>query len=173
METGTLADRFRADVAAGTLPEVSYLVPSAVDSEHPGESSPVASASLVYKVLDALGAHPDVWRHTVVLINYDENDGFFDHVPPPVPPADVADEHWQGLPTGLGMRVPMLVVSPWSVGGHVCSQVFDHTSVLRFLEKWTGVDAPDITPAAHRHRRSDVGLRLPARQAAAGDRTAG
>lgn len=146
VETGTLADRFRADIAAGTLPEVSYLVPSAVDSEHPGESSPVASASLVYQVLDALGAHPDVWRHTVVLINYDENDGFFDHVPPPVPPADVAEEHWQGLPTGLGMRVPMLVVSPWSVGGHVCSQVFDHTSVLRFLEKWTGVDAPDITP---------------------------
>ncbi|AVZ75452.1 phospholipase C, phosphocholine-specific [Streptomyces lunaelactis] len=145
-ETGSLAEQFRADVAAGELPAVSYLVPSAIDSEHPGSSSPIASASLVYKVLDALGSHPDVWRHTVVLINYDENDGFFDHVPPPVPPADNADEHWQGLPTGLGVRVPLLVVSPWSVGGYVCSEVFDHTSVIQLLEKWTGIDEPNITP---------------------------
>ncbi|MGW0777392.1 phosphocholine-specific phospholipase C [Streptomyces sp. NPDC002835] len=146
VESGTLADSFRADVAAGRLPEVSYLVPSAVDSEHPGASSPVASASLMYKILDALASHPEVWRHTVVLINYDENDGFFDHVPPPVPPADDSDERWQGLPTGLGIRVPMLVVSPWSVGGFVCSEVFDHTSVIRLLEKWTGVEEPNITP---------------------------
>ncbi|MGW7433111.1 phosphocholine-specific phospholipase C [Streptomyces sp. NPDC054861] len=146
VETGALADAFRADVAAGTLPEVSYLVPSAIDSEHPGSSSPIASATLVYKVLDALGAHPDVWRHTVVLINYDENDGFFDHVPPPVPPADDTDERWQGQPTGLGIRVPLLVVSPWSVGGYVCSETFDHTSVIRLLEKLTGVREPNITP---------------------------
>ncbi|MGW2206419.1 phosphocholine-specific phospholipase C [Streptomyces sp. NPDC001774] len=146
VETGKLADAFRADVAAGTLPEVSYLVPSAIDSEHPGSSSPIASASLVYKVLDALGSHPDVWRHTVVLINYDENDGFFDHVPPPVPPADDTDERWKGLPTGLGIRVPLLVVSPWSVGGYVCSETFDHTSVIRFLERLTGIQEPNITP---------------------------
>ncbi|MFF7716952.1 phosphocholine-specific phospholipase C [Streptomyces sp. NPDC007988] len=145
-ETGSLAERFRADVAAGTLPEVSYLVPSAVDSEHPGSSSPIASATLLYKVLDALGSHPDVWRHTVVLINYDENDGFFDHVPPPVPPADDTDERWQGRPTGLGIRVPLLVVSPWTVGGWVCSETFDHTSVIRFLEEWTGIEEPNITP---------------------------
>ncbi|MFD7320188.1 phosphocholine-specific phospholipase C [Streptomyces sp. NPDC059875] len=146
VETGKLADAFRADVAAGTLPEVSYLVPSAIDSEHPGSSSPIASATLVYKVLDALGSHPDVWRHTVVLINYDENDGFFDHVPPPVPPADNTDERWKGLPTGLGIRVPLLVVSPWSLGGYVCSETFDHTSVVRFLEKLTGIQEPNITP---------------------------
>ncbi|MFJ4878623.1 phosphocholine-specific phospholipase C [Streptomyces sp. NPDC088745] len=145
-ETGSLAKNFRADVAAGKLPEVSYLVPSAIDSEHPGSSSPVASASLVYQVLDALGSHPEVWRHTVLLINYDENDGFFDHVPPPVPPTDNTDERWKGRPTGLGIRVPMLVVSPWSVGGYVCSETFDHTSVVRFLEQWTGVREPNITP---------------------------
>ncbi|MEU3686850.1 phosphocholine-specific phospholipase C [Streptomyces narbonensis] len=146
VESGTLADAFRADIAAGTLPEVSYLVPSAIDSEHPGSSSPIASASLVYKVLDALGSHPEVWRHTVVLINYDENDGFFDHVPPPVPPAENTDERWKGQPTGLGIRVPLLVVSPWSVGGYVCSETFDHTSVIRFLEKLTGIAEPNITP---------------------------
>ena len=145
-ETGSLAKNFRADIAAGKLPEVSYLVPSAIDSEHPGSSSPVASASLVYQVLDALASHPDVWRHTAVLINYDENDGFFDHVPPPVPPENNTDERWQGRPTGLGIRVPMLVVSPWTVGGYVCSETFDHTSVIRFLEQWTGVREPNITP---------------------------
>ncbi|MCX5416775.1 phosphocholine-specific phospholipase C [Streptomyces sp. NBC_00059] len=142
--TGTLADAFAADVAAGTLPEVSYLVPSAVDSEHPSVSSPVHSATVVYKILDALGRHPDVWRHTVVLVNYDENDGFFDHVPPPVAPAEVTEEQWEGRPTGLGVRVPLLVVSPWTVGGHVCSEVFDHTSVIRLLERWTGVEEPSI-----------------------------
>ncbi|MFI6943225.1 phosphocholine-specific phospholipase C [Streptomyces sp. NPDC050418] len=142
--TGKLAESFAEDVAAGRLPEVSYLVPSALDSEHPGASSPIHSATLVYKVLDALASHPDVWRHTVVLLTYDENDGFFDHVPPPVPPAGDTEEHWQGLPTGLGIRVPMLVISPWSVGGHVSSEVFDHTSVIRFLERWTGVREPNI-----------------------------
>ncbi|MFH8398371.1 phosphocholine-specific phospholipase C [Streptomyces anulatus] len=143
--TGTLADEFAKDVAAGTLPAVSYLVPSAIDSEHPSTSSPVHSATIVYKILDALGKHPDVWRHTAVLINYDENDGFFDHVPPPVAPPEVADEQWEGRPTGLGIRVPLLVVSPWTVGGYVCSEVFDHTSVIRFLERWTGVKEPNIS----------------------------
>ncbi|MFJ2416086.1 phosphocholine-specific phospholipase C [Streptomyces brevispora] len=145
VETGKLADEFAKDVAAGTLPEVSYLVPSAVDSEHPSVSSPIHSATIVYKVLDALGKHPDVWRHTAVLINYDENDGFFDHVPPPIAPPEVAEEQWEGKPTGLGIRVPLLVVSPWTVGGYVCSEVFDHTSVIRFLERWTGVKEPNIS----------------------------
>ncbi|MGW1895823.1 phosphocholine-specific phospholipase C [Streptomyces sp. NPDC002004] len=142
--TGKLAETFAEDVARGRLARVSYLVPSAVDSEHPSVSSPVHSATIVYKVLDALASHPEVWRRTAVFINYDENDGFFDHVPPPVPAPEDPEERWQGLPTGLGMRVPMLVVSPWTVGGYVCSEVFDHTSVIRFLEKWTGVHEPNI-----------------------------
>ncbi|MBA2948361.1 phosphocholine-specific phospholipase C [Streptomyces himalayensis] len=144
--TGSLADVFARDVAAGRLPEVSYIVPSAIDSEHPSVSSPIHSASIVYKVLDALASHPEVWRETVVFLNYDENDGFFDHVPPPAPPVDDPDERWEGQPTGLGVRVPMLVISPWTVGGFVCSQVFDHTSVVQFLEKWTGVQEPNISP---------------------------
>ncbi|MVO89806.1 phospholipase C, phosphocholine-specific [Streptomyces sp. p1417] len=142
--TGRLAETFAADVADGKLPRVSYLVPSALDSEHPSVSSPVHSATIVYKILDALASHPEVWRRTAVFINYDENDGFFDHVPPPVPAAGNQEEYWEGRPTGLGARVPMLVVSPWTVGGYVCSEVFDHTSVVRFLEKWTGVREPNI-----------------------------
>ncbi|MBF6052189.1 phospholipase C [Streptomyces eurocidicus] len=142
---GSTATAFAADVAAGTLPQVSYLVPSAADSEHPGSSSPVASASIVYKVLDALGRNPEVWRHTALFLTYDENDGFFDHVPPPVPPAGTPGEFWQGRPVGLGVRVPMLVVSPWSLGGYACSEVFDHTSIVRFLERWTGVREPNVS----------------------------
>ncbi|QIK06441.1 phospholipase C, phosphocholine-specific [Streptomyces sp. ID38640] len=144
-EPDTLASAFAADVAGGRLPEVSYLVPSAADSEHPGSSSPVESATLVYKVLDALGRNPDVWRHTALFLTYDENDGFFDHVPPPVPPAGTDGEFWDGRPTGLGIRVPMIVISPWTVGGYACSQVFDHTSITRFLERWTGIEEPHIS----------------------------
>ncbi|MDA2813200.1 phospholipase C, phosphocholine-specific [Nocardiopsis sp. RSe5-2] len=142
---GSLAEAFRADVEAGSLPRISYLVPNSGESEHPSVSSPVHSATITYKVLDALASSPEVWKKTAVIISFDENDGFFDHVPPPVPPPGVEEEHWQGAPTGLGIRVPLLVVSPWTVGGYVCSEVFDHTSQVRFLERLTGVEAPAIT----------------------------
>ncbi|MFJ5677098.1 phosphocholine-specific phospholipase C [Streptomyces sp. NPDC093097] len=144
-EPHSTAAAFAADVASGKLPEVSYIVPSAADSEHPGSSSPIESATIVYKILDALGSHPEVWRHTALFLTYDENDGFFDHVPPPVPPAGTDAEFWDGQPVGLGIRVPMLVISPWTVGGYACSQVFDHTSITRFLERWTGVAEPNIS----------------------------
>ena len=144
-EPETLVSRFRDDIAAGRLPKVTWLVPSAVDSEHPGSSTPVGSANLVYQVLDAIAADPQVWSKTALLLNFDENDGFFDHVPPPVPPVEATDDWFDGQPIGLGPRVPMTVVSPWTIGGHVNSEVFDHTSVLRFLERWTGVAEPNIS----------------------------
>ncbi|HEV7933625.1 MAG TPA: phospholipase C, phosphocholine-specific [Actinomadura sp.] len=145
VEDGGLAARFRADVAAGRLPQVSYLVPSSVDSEHPGASSPVQSAGLTYQILDALASHPEVWASTALFITYDENDGLFDHVPPPVPPAGTKDEFVDGQPLGLGIRVPMTVVSPWTAGGNVCSQIFDHSSLIRFTETWLGVRQPEIS----------------------------
>ncbi|GLZ35936.1 phospholipase C, phosphocholine-specific [Lentzea sp. NBRC 105346] len=141
----TLGQVFRDDVEHGRLPAVSYLVPSSVDSEHPGASSPAASASITYQVLDALASSPEVWESTVLFITYDENDGFFDHVPPPRPPAQHTDEWVGDRPLGLGARVPMTVVSPWSVGGYVCSQVFDHTSMTRFLERWLDVREPNVS----------------------------
>lgn len=143
---GQLAASFRANVEAGRLPRVSYLVPSAADSEHPSASSPAASAGLIYDVLDAIASSPEVWSRTVLLITFDEFDGYFDHVPPPVPPVDRTEEFSDGKPLGLGFRVPTTVVSPWSVGGFVCSETFDHTSVVRFLERWTGVAEPNISP---------------------------
>ncbi|GAA1583249.1 phospholipase C, phosphocholine-specific [Kribbella hippodromi] len=147
-EPESLVPRLRADIKAGTLPKVSWLVPSSVDSEHPSSSTPVASANLIYDVLDAIASDPDTWSKTVLLINFDENDGYFDHVPPPVAPRPASgegDDWYAGKPIGLGPRVPMTVVSPWTVGGHVNSQVFDHTSILRFLELWTGIREPNIS----------------------------
>ncbi len=101
-------------------------------------------------------SNPKVWASTVLFIMYDENDGFFDHVVPPTPPAGTpgeyltvdplpVDAHGLAGPIGLGFRVPMLVVSPFSRGGYVCSEVFDHTSQMRFLETRFGVTAPNIS----------------------------
>ncbi|MFG1783333.1 phosphocholine-specific phospholipase C [Rhodococcus oryzae] len=143
---GTLAAEFRKDVESGRLPQVSYLVPSEVDSEHPSGSSPAASATLLYQVLDAIASDPDLWAKTAVIVNFDENDGYFDHVPPPRPPLSVDSEWVAGQPLGLGPRVPMTIISPWTVGGFVCSQVFDHTSVNQFLEKRFGITQPEIDP---------------------------
>jgi phospholipase C len=112
--------------------------------EHPA-ARPVDGAVYVQTVLKALWGNPKLWENTVLFINFDENDGFYDHIVPPTPAAGTADEFVGGLPIGLGPRVPMTVVSPWSRGGWVNSQVFDHTSVLRFLEQWTGVLEPNIS----------------------------
>lgn len=165
--TRQLAD-LRQDVLDGKLPQVSWVVAPAAMSEHPGASTPLQGADYTAQVLDALTANPDVWARTVLLINFDENDGLFDHVPPPAPPARdgsrllgatsvPADDEYHvhskaeedapylGRPYGLGMRVPLYVVSPWSKGGFVASEVFDHTSVLRFLEARFGVREPNIS----------------------------
>jgi phospholipase C len=144
-EPDTLVSRLKADITARRLPAVSWLVPTAALSEHPGASTPAGSANLIYQVLDALASDREIWSKTVLFVNFDENDGYFDHVPPPVPPASASDDWYDGKPLGLGPRVPMTVVSPWTVGGHVSSEVADHTSVLRFLERWTGVAEPNIS----------------------------
>jgi phospholipase C len=147
--------QFRADARAGRLPSVSWVFPPLYHSEHPNWA-PAYGAMFIAYVLDALTANPETWRKTALLIMYDENDGYFDHVPPPTPPVDAArgasnvdtrDEinPADGMPNGLGFRVPLLVVSPWSKGGAVCSQVFDHTSVIRFLEARFGVVEPNIS----------------------------
>ena len=138
-------DDFAQDVAAGKLPAVSWIVAPTAQSEHPNYPPAQGADFTASYVLSALAANPEVWAKTVVLLNYDENDGFFDHVVPPVAPPGTADEYVNGAPIGLGPRVPMVVISPWSRGGKVNSEVFDHTSVLRFLENWTGVREPNIS----------------------------
>ncbi|HSB97930.1 MAG TPA: phospholipase domain-containing protein, partial [Spongiibacteraceae bacterium] len=178
--------------------EVSWVLPSQTQSEHAVGSSPARGAEFTRQVLDTLTANPETWSKTVFLLLFDENDGQFDHLPPPAVPSynidgtlagkstlDLAgmyfvndkdefrDELTSDLmtmytgkpndtliryidkrdtisgnvrPWGLGARVPLYVISPWSKGGWVNSQVFDHTSVGQFLEKRFGVTIPAISP---------------------------
>ncbi|GII59782.1 non-hemolytic phospholipase C [Planotetraspora thailandica] len=128
----------------GTLPTVSWLVAPYLFCEHPA-ASPDYGAHWVNTALQSLFSNPDVWKHTVFLLMYDENDGYFDHVIPPFPEPGTKDEFAGGKAIGLGSRVPLWVISPWSRGGWVNSQVFDHTSVVQFLERVTGVKEPNIS----------------------------
>ncbi|WP_213981433.1 alkaline phosphatase family protein [Sphingomonas sp. dw_22] len=136
---------FEYDALHDRLPAVTWLCPTNEGSEHPSSSMPAAGAEFIAAKLDAVAANPDVWAKTVFILNYDENDGLFDHVPPPVPPQGTSGEFVDGLPVGGGFRVPCIIVSPWTAGGWVCSQPFDHTSILQFLERFTGVREPNIT----------------------------
>ncbi len=149
-----LVAAFSRDVEAGTLPQVSWIVAPYIMCEHPS-ASPSYGEALTARLIDALASRPEVWARTVFILNYDENDGFFDHVPPPVPAINpamgastttVTGEIYAGEPVGLGPRVPMIAVSPWSRGGFVNSELFDHTSVIRFLEARFGVVEPNISP---------------------------
>ncbi|AOR30792.1 phospholipase C, phosphocholine-specific [Streptomyces fodineus] len=153
-------DQLKADVKADKLPQVSWVVAPEAFTEHPNWPANYG-AWYVSQVLDALTANPEVWGKTALFITYDENDGFFDHVIPPYPPASGAqgkstvdpsldvykgDAGHVAGPYGLGQRVPMLVVSPWSKGGYVCSETFDHTSIIRFIERRFGVHEPNVSP---------------------------
>jgi phospholipase C len=136
--------QFLADATAGTLPQVSWIVAPNNYSEHPA-ASPSYGAHYVRAVLEALMGNQDLWNSTALFITYDEHDGYFDHVLPPAPDASVTDEFIDGLPIGFGNRVPMIIASPWTRGGFVDSNTYNHTSMLQFLETWTGVRAANIT----------------------------
>ncbi|NED87346.1 phospholipase C, phosphocholine-specific, partial [Streptomyces sp. SID11233] len=106
-----------------------WIVPDQNYSEHP-LGTPANGAHFVHMVINALNADPDVFNSTILFLNYDENDGYFDHVPPPTAPAGTDGEFLDGTNIGLGFRVPMIAISPWSRGGYVHSETSDHTSVL-------------------------------------------
>ncbi|MDI5966557.1 alkaline phosphatase family protein [Streptantibioticus silvisoli] len=138
------AGTFEEDARNDRLPAVSWIICTSTQSEHP-DYLPAAGADFVASKIEAIAANPKVWAKTAFILNYDENDGLFDHVVPPTPKAGTADEFIGGLPVGGGFRVPCVIVSPWTVGGYVAGEQFDHTSVLRFLEKFTGVQEPNIS----------------------------
>jgi phospholipase C len=146
---------FENDVRAGTLPQVSWVYTTIVQSEHP--PAPVTWGEYVAaQVVSTLTSNPALWAKTALFITWDENGGFFDHVTPPTPPPGTPGESVtaatlpaaaEGIrgPIGLGFRVPMLVVSPFARGGFVCSDTFDHTSILRFLETRFGAEVPNLS----------------------------
>ena len=146
---GDIFYQFRKDVNEGKLPTVSWLVAPQRFSDH--TSSPLYGTWYVSEALNILTQNPEIWKKTIFIVNYDENDGYYDHMPPFVAPEpnteargkvskgiDTASDYEaaEGSPIGLGYRVPMIVASPWSRGGYVNSQIFDHTSTLMFLEKF-------------------------------------
>ena len=146
--------QFEFDARNDLLPTVSWILAPSTVSEHP-DFTPADGAAFVASKIDAIAANPEVWAKTVFILDYDENDGLFDHVVPPTPPAGTPGEFvtktspggtpGNGLPVGGGFRVPAIIVSPWTAGGFVSSEAFDHTSVLRFLEVLTGVKETNIS----------------------------
>lgn len=157
-----LLEDFRADVMSGNLPQVSWIAAPEAYGEHPIWPANWG-AWYISRIMDILVANPEVWSKTVFIINFDEEGGYFDHMVPPTPPmndgqglstVDTVNEIFPGNPAdprnppsapyGLGMRVPMLVVSPWSKGGWVNSEVFDHTSTIRFIEARFADEHPDL-----------------------------
>lgn len=158
---GDVLHQLRHDVNTGNLPTVSWITAPQNFSDHP--SAPWYGAWYLSEVMDILTKNPEVWKKTIFILTYDENDGYFDHVPPFVAPRSDKDgtgkaskgidtrvdfvtlaqelerkgfpeEFDRESPIGLGYRVPMVIASPWSRGGFVNSEVFDHTSTLQFLE---------------------------------------
>jgi phospholipase C len=136
---------FERDARAGRLPKVSWIIPTSGQSEHPAYI-PASGADYLASKIEAVASNRELWNKTLFIVNYDENDGLFDHVPPPTPPAGTPGEFVDGLPIGGGIRVPCILISPWTVGGFVATETFDHTSVLQLLERLTGVREPNITP---------------------------
>ncbi|MCL8000755.1 hypothetical protein M8994_21435, partial [Brucella sp. 21LCYQ03] len=154
---GDIFHAFRKDVDADNLPTVSWLVAPCRFSDHPG--SPWFGAWYVSETLDILTKNPKIWKKTIFILTYDENDGYFDHVPPFVPAHSerlfsginpqgmdtkseyvTADQEKRRTgnpdtsldsPIGLGFRVPMVIASPWSKGGWVNSEVLDLTSNIQ------------------------------------------
>lgn len=143
MRTRSLAELLD-DLRHGNIPQVTWILPPSHVTEHP-DYLPAAGEDHTRMVLEALWSNPHLWSRTALILNYDENDGLFDHVPPPVPDPDTPGEFIGGVPIGLGFRVPCLVISPFSRGGYVCSETFDHTSVLRLIEARFGVEVANLT----------------------------
>ncbi len=204
---GDVLHQLRSDVAAGALPAVSWIVAPERFSDHP--SSAWYGAWYIAEVFKILSSNPEVWKKTLFILTYDENDGYFDHVPPFTAPhpkrpetglaskgIDTSLEHHdlvedlkrhppgsaRGGPIGLGYRVPLLIASPWTRGGCVCSQVFDHTSVIQFLEKllshktgktvsepninrWRRTVCGDLTSAFQNAHDAGAGPKFPPRDA--------
>src|ERR1700675_4952850 len=158
---------FLSDVVSGNLPQVSWLIGSVITSDHPPSPS-IFGENILSLIVSALSANPTLWAKTILLVNFDENGGFFDHLPPVTAPLGTPGEYVTAPavpdptvvgspaisgPIGLGFRVPLLIISPFSRGGFVSSGLFDHTSVLRFLETLFGAEVPNLSA----WRRATVG----------------
>ena len=132
--------QFFSDAAAGNLPEVAFVdgqfaqeATGTGNDDHP-HGDVRNGEKLMHDVVEAVTGSPE-WNETVLIVNFDEWGGFFDHVPPPlaaIPPITRAAGDMDGR---LGFRVPALLVAPWARRGFVSHRQYDHTSVLRMIEE--------------------------------------
>lgn len=142
-------DQFFTDAAAGTLPQFSFIDPNYDTTSEENPQNIVVGEAFTSDVVQALGASP-LWNKTLLILNYDEWGGYYDHVPPPaalapddVPPMVAPGEYVYDGFARYGFRIPAVVVSPYAKRNHVSHLVYDHTSVLAFLErKW---NLPSLT----------------------------
>ncbi|GAM21335.1 hypothetical protein SAMD00019534_045100 [Acytostelium subglobosum LB1] len=154
-------DSFFGHAMNGTLPQISWVVGPTELSEHP-DNGPMAGQWLTQQVVNAI-KNGSSWEDTVLIINYDETGGFWDHYPPPVAPIGTLDE-WINVdgaaPIGPGYRVPAFIVSPWSSGSVVFTEPSDHTSVIMFIEQWAmanGYSPEDVMcPYVSTYRRNHM-----------------
>jgi len=141
-----LTDLWNA-VAAGTLPAVTFIKASTVNTGHPATSTPLAEQGFLVETINALQQTPQ-WKNMAIIITYDDSDGWYDHVMPPIvnPSNDSAHDTLNGSTCGTpvasayqdrcgyGPRLPFLVISPYAKQNHVDHALTDQTSVLRFIE---------------------------------------
>lgn len=118
-----------ADAAAGTLPHVAFYKPQGSLNQHPGYTDVMSGDAHVAEVIAKLQASPQ-WKHMAIVVTYDENGGFFDHVAPP------KADRW-----GPGTRIPAIIVSPYAKKGYVDHTSYDTSSILKFITRQFGLDA--------------------------------
>lgn len=139
---------FMADIAAGRLPAVSFYKPVGRDTQHPSYTDILTGDRHIAEVLEKLRAGPQ-WKDMLVVVTYDENGGYWDHVPPPSGPG--WSDRW-----GPGTRIPALLVGPHVKRGHIDSTPYDTTSILKFItRRWDLEPLPGV-----RANMGDLGAAL-------------
>lgn len=158
--------QFLADAAAGKLPNVAYIDPRFEDegSGTSGDDHPHADIrngeAFLNQIYDALRTSPN-WSKTVLIINYDEWGGFYDHVAPPLAPIPDATAKAGDSDGRLGFRVPCVVISPYARRGFIPHEQFDHTSILKMIEWRFGLPALSVRDATANNLADVLDLSTP------------
>jgi phospholipase C len=133
---------YHNDLKTGNLPQVSFLITESVISEHPPADIQMGQSEM-QSVITAL-IQSQYWTSSALFFTYDEGGGFFEHVPPPQLDA-----------YGMGFRVPTLVISPYAKRGYVSGQLYEHSSILKFIERRFGL--PSLASVNHQFDKSTPG----------------
>ncbi|HMC15077.1 MAG TPA: acid phosphatase [Albitalea sp.] len=125
-------DDLLRDIAAGSLPAVSFYKPAGRYTQHPSYTDVKSGDQHMADVLDKLRASPQ-WKDMLIVLTYDENGGYWDHVPPPAGPG------W-GDRLGPGTRIPALIIGPQVKRGHIDHTTYDTASILKFITRRFGLE---------------------------------